>query len=98
MTSEELAVDVIEATERLLEAKTAGLVLTALDVDKSAQYKPPKPSWDCCKAHGAVAVVLIGEGAGRVRTPGRRSKAVKNVCMVTLFGSEWCIQCYLNYF
>ena len=94
VTAEELAtdnfpVDLAEDPERrLFEAEAVAMVLTALDVDKSTQDNPPKPSWDSCRAHGAVAAELIGEGAGRARTPERRIEAVKNVCMVASFGSE----------
>lgn len=38
--------------------------------------------WGIRDTHGAVAVVLVGEEAGKERALGRKSKVVKRICIV----------------
>lgn len=38
-------------------------------------------SWGTRDTHGAVAVVLVGEEAGKERAAERESKAVKMICI-----------------
>ena len=44
--------------------------------------------WGTCDKHGAVTVVLVGEEVGRERALGRRSKAVRRICIAVFIGEK----------